>query len=124
MKILHIDDNRAITDVFSRVLTLKGHEYHACDEGKKGLEKILNNDYDLVFLDLTMPKFSGFDLLDELEKNDHKNNIVIITATTLNPEQQKKLSDHKVLDIIEKPVSLKDLLQYVAKINPGMVKTA
>ena len=124
MKILHIDDNRAITDVFSRVLTLKGHEYHACDEGKKGLEKILNNYYDLVFLDLTMPKFSGFDLLDELEKNDHKNNIVIITATTLNPEQQKKLSDHKVLDIIEKPVSLKDLLQYVTKINPGMVKTA
>ena len=80
MKILHIEDSKPIVESFSKVLTNQGHDFSSTLFGKKGLELIINNDYDLIFLDLTMPNFSGFDILSELDKKGipEKKNIVEI----------------------------------------------
>lgn len=115
MKILHIEDTQTIIDAFSKVLTRKGHDFSSCNNGKKGLELILNNYYDLIFLDLTMPDFSGFDLLNELEKDGrHKDkNIVVVTATSLSTEGIDELYKKGVKGVLQKPVSLKDLMNEI-----------
>jgi len=119
MKILHIDDNQEIIDSFSMVLRKKGHDYSSTLEGKKGLELILNNDYDLILLDFTMPNFSGFDILSELQKRNvsEKNNIVIVTASHLPEKDTEALYKNRVIGVLHKPVSLKDLLNEVSKIE-------
>ena len=115
MKILHIEDSKPIVESFSKVLIQQGHDYTSSFYGKKGLELIINNDYDLIFLDLTMPNFSGFDILSELDKKriPEKKNIVIVTASHLPKEDTENLFRNRVKGILYKPVTLKDLLKQV-----------
>ena len=54
MKILGIDDNTDITELLDTVLNGSGHEYTFVNDGKSGIEKIKENQYDLVLLDLSM----------------------------------------------------------------------
>ena len=70
MKILGIDDNTDITELLDTVLNGSGHEYTFVNDGKSGVKKIKENQYDLVLLDLAMPGFSGEDVLAELNKEE------------------------------------------------------
>jgi len=88
IKIIHIDDNAQITDAIGQILNIKGYDYSSVDNGRKGIELILENNFDLILLDLTMPGYSGFNLLADLQKKGYsKNNIIVLTATTLSLEQ-------------------------------------
>ncbi len=51
-------------------LSSGGHEYTGVSGGKEGLEKIREESFDLVLLDLSMPDFSGIDVIDALVKDD------------------------------------------------------
>ena len=115
MKILHIEDSKPIVESFSKVLTQQGHDFTSTLYGKKGLELILNNDYDLIFLDLTMPNFSGFDVLVELDKKGipEKKNFVVVTASHLPEEDTENIFKNRVKGILYKPVTLKDSLNQV-----------
>jgi len=59
VKILHIDSDEEITDIFSKILFLKDHDYSSSNNSKKADQELLNNIYDLVLLDLTMHGFNG-----------------------------------------------------------------
>ena len=119
MKILHIEDSKPIVDSFSKVLKKQGHDYFSTFHGKKGLELILNNDYDLILLDLTMPNFSGFDILTELDQKGvkEKNNIVVVTASHLPDNDTKPLFKNRVRGTLYKPVSLQALLNEVKQME-------
>jgi len=55
MRIFHIDDTSKITDVFSKILNSKKHVYISENDPKTGLERILSEDFDLIFLDWSGP---------------------------------------------------------------------
>jgi len=97
MNVLHIDDNQAIRETFSDVLSMVGLDVESTDNGKDGLKKIINGNFDVVLLDLTMPELSGFEVLEELQKQGKTpNNIFALTAMTLTDEQKKSLKDNGV----------------------------
>ena len=110
MKILLIDDNEAITKATARVLKLKGHDCNLVNDGKTGLNLITENEYDLILLDMSMPGFSGLDLLKSL-KADSKNfsKIVICTAMSVPPEQLAELKNFGIKSILKKPFSLSEI---------------
>ena len=66
MKILGIDDNEDLLDLCELALTSDGHEYTAINNGREGLQEIKDKKFDIVFLDLSMPDFSGEDVIDAL----------------------------------------------------------
>jgi len=70
MNILGIDDNVDITDLLDTVLNGSDHQYSFVNNGKDGINLIKQNKYDLILLDLAMPKFTGLDVLNELEKEN------------------------------------------------------
>ncbi|PIW35448.1 MAG: response regulator, partial [Nitrosopumilales archaeon CG15_BIG_FIL_POST_REV_8_21_14_020_33_23] len=70
MKILHVEDVPEISEVFSDILTTKNHDFESTIDGKKGLDMVLKNHYDLILLDMCMPNYSGIDFL--LDLNDKK----------------------------------------------------
>lgn len=110
MKVLHIDDNQAIRETFADVLSMIDMEVESVDNGRDGLKKIVEGNYGVVLLDLTMPDFSGFDVLEELNKQGKKpNNIFALTAMTLSDEQTDSLKNYGVVKILHKPIEV-DLL--------------
>ncbi len=114
MKILHIDDNKSITEVFAKVLPLKGHDYSAVHNGVDGAKEILTGKYDFIILDLSMPQFSGFDVIDEVtNKAGTVSNIVILTAVSMGKSEQERLNSLGIKRIISKPISLTKLLEEI-----------
>ena len=67
-KILIIEDEEAIADLEKDYLELSGFEVEIANRGDVGLEKALNEDYDLIILDLMLPEVDGFDICRQVRQ--------------------------------------------------------
>jgi len=116
MEILIIDDNKAITTMLSKFLKMEGIACTVSNSGKNGLEVIQKNEWDCVLLDLTMPEFSGYDVLEALEKDDmiKSKNITLFTATEISDQQIGEWKDKGVKSVLRKPVDLDVLLKMLS----------
>ncbi|MFY9299574.1 MAG: response regulator [Candidatus Nitrosotenuis sp.] len=119
MKILLVDDNADITTMFSKYFGHNGHECMVANSGQNGLEMILNQDHDVILLDLAMPDFSGFDIVDHLYKNGKLDGrtIVALTASSVSDNDKDNLQKKGVHSVLKKPIDPDDLLAYLAKIS-------
>jgi DNA-binding response OmpR family regulator len=68
LRLLLIDDHEEITEVVSFYCESKNIECDVINEGKKALDSIQDEKYDLILLDLAMPEFSGLDLINSLKE--------------------------------------------------------
>ena len=119
MKILIIDDNKDILQLLEFLLNSTGQEVVTIDNGKKGLDLILNNEYDLILLDLTMPEFSGFSVVEKLIESEKlkKNKILFFTAASVSDKELKKWYDFGIKGCIRKPVEPNDLFEKINEIG-------
>ena len=69
MKVCIIDDNLSITNMFSKLLKMEGHEVTVANGGRAGLALLENDNYDATILDISMPEFSGLDVIDALNES-------------------------------------------------------
>ena len=112
-----MDDNPDIMSMLGMTVETMGHEFDHVLNGRDGLEKIRSGEFDLVFLDFSMPDFTGLDVIDALEKEGKvkQNNIVLFTASYLNmDDMEKDLKKRGVNSVMAKPA---DIEQIMAKIN-------
>lgn len=112
MKILIVDDNKEITELFETTLTSKGHSVKVSNDGKEGLDLIKKNESDLVLLDLAIPNFSGRDILTELKKEGpiEPYNIYLFTASVISDTEIEDLVKLGVSGCLRKPIRLDDLI--------------
>ncbi len=117
MKILLIDDNEEITDLFQTTFVAKGYPCEISNDGKEGLELIKKKKHDIVLLDLAIPRFSGIDILNELHQagpiEDY--NIIVFTASVISENEMDDFIKMGVLGCIRKPVRLDELLDTIQK---------
>lgn len=113
VKVLVVDDNKDVTDLLSRYLKSKGIENIATNNPLEGLRRIKEQNYDTVLLDISMPDFSGIDIIHTLEKENilKDQKIVIFSATAFtDSEVQHLLHKEGVQSCIKKPIRLEKLL--------------
>jgi DNA-binding response OmpR family regulator len=92
-KILVVEDEEMIAKPLSMKLRLSGFEVSNAFDGEEGLAKMEKEKYDLILLDLMMPKMDGFGVLSELQKRG--NTIPVIVATNLNsPEDVSRVFEY------------------------------
>ena len=115
MKILIIDDNKDITKMFSKYMTIKGHLCSVVNDGRSGLDLIENKTFDAIILDLAMPEFSGSDIIDALYKSGKiKNqNIVTLTASSISYDNESNLKSKGVHSCLKKPIDPDVLLGHI-----------
>ena len=115
MKILIIDDNKDITKMFSKYMTIKGHSCSIVNDGRSGLNLIEKKIFDAIILDLAMPEFSGSDVIDALCKSGKiKNqNIVTLTASIISDEEESTLKSKGVHSCLKKPIDPDVLLGHI-----------
>lgn len=112
IKVLMIDDNVSLTEMVKEYFkNNKQIEIINCYyDGSDGLKAIINEDgkYDLVLLDLIMPKKDGMAVLEELKKRKIQKNIIVETSYNA-PDVIRKVSEYGVNYYILKPFELQDL---------------
>ncbi len=79
-KILIIDDEESIRDGCHQILSRKGHHVESTGESVRGLEMALRDLYDLILLDVRMPKMGGLEILKKLKENNVSAKVIIITG--------------------------------------------
>ena len=101
----------------SKYLGLKGNECTVANGGKQGLEMILQNKYDLIIMDISMPEFSGRDIIDYLEKNQilREKNIVLFTASAISADEIDDMIKKGVKGALRKPVDLVEIDKTLAR---------
>ncbi len=119
MKILIVDDDVESTKALETALTSFDHDIQTTNDPRKGLELIKEKNYDLVFLDLAMPEFSGIDIINYLAKKGtiKEKKIVIFTASSINEKQLKHLIDLGAHSAIRKPVDIDAILAKIEEVG-------
>jgi len=82
-KILIIEDDNFLLSLIVEKFIQLGFDAEAASDGEEGLNKILNNKYDLVLLDMILPKMDGFKVLEEVKKNQSLKNLPIVVTSNL-----------------------------------------
>ncbi|MEX2192597.1 MAG: response regulator [Nitrosarchaeum sp.] len=116
MNILIIDDNKDISGMFSKYLSMKGFTCTVSNSGTNGLNLIKNQSFDRIILDISMPDFGGMDIIDALEKENllKDNKILILTAAAISNEEILRLTKKEgIVAVLKKPVQLSELLQVI-----------
>lgn len=104
-KILIVDDEAGIVETFKLVLEDTGFEIDSCLDGFSALEKIRTTDYDVVFLDIKMPKMDGIEVLEKaMEFN--KDLVVIMISGHGTVETAVESTKKGAYDFLEKPFGL------------------
>lgn len=107
-KILIVEDEKAINDLVKFNLELVGHECEQVFDGDAGLTEAMKLKYDLVILDVMLPKYSGFEIMEYLEGTP----VIFVTARSA-PQDRIKGLRLGADDYITKPFEILELVERV-----------
>ena len=119
LKILVVDDDTLNQQMMKVLLEHWGHEVSVAADGLEAVDCVLANQFDLVFMDLQMPRMGGLDAsrkIRELEDRRRQTFIVALTAS-YQPDAGKKMLEVGIDNYIAKPFEVehvKQLLNYLA----------
>ncbi|MFA4973181.1 MAG: response regulator [bacterium] len=82
-RILLVDDEKDFLDVFGDWLDYKGYAVTKARDGAEALEKLKKGGYDLVILDLMMPKFNGYDFCNAVKNDESLRGTPILVLTAV-----------------------------------------
>ncbi|HEX2557066.1 MAG TPA: response regulator [Nitrososphaera sp.] len=111
-KVAIVDDEPDITTVLKRGLEQNGFEVDAFNDPKVALNNFKADYYDLMIIDIRMPKLNGFDLYREVRKKDTKVKVCFLTAFEIYYEEFRKM--FPTIDVkafVRKPVSISALVK-------------
>jgi CheY-like chemotaxis protein len=114
-KILVVDDEADLTMLCSLALEYYGFKVDTFNDPKEALSNYKPDYYDLVILDIKMPKMDGFELYDKIKKKDQKAKVCFLTASELYYEEFRK-KEYNAIDknlFIRKPIDNEQLLKEV-----------
>ena len=114
-----MEDNLEISEVMTVYCGFKKDIDSKVDnKGQEGLERIRNENFDLILLDLAMPEFSGKDVIQSFTRDQLvQKNVVIFTASS-DPPVLEQMKNTGVKEIFKKPFSLEQLTELIEKYRP------
>lgn len=109
MVVLLIEDERKLTSVIKKSLEIEGYATDVAYDGEEGLLKGLKKDYDVILLDLMLPKKDGIEVCKELRRRQVQAPILILTARDKIEDRVRGL-DSGADDYLVKPFDFDELL--------------
>ncbi|MBQ1734231.1 MAG: response regulator transcription factor [Lachnospiraceae bacterium] len=114
-RILIVEDEKAINDLIRFNLELVGHDCYQVFDGESGYIEALKHTYDLIILDVMLPKYSGFEIMEQIKETP----VIFVTAKAATADKIKGLrlgAD----DYIAKPF---DIIELVERVKAVMRRT-
>lgn len=102
-KILIVEDDNFVAEVYFAKLTEMGYEAILAQNGVEGLAELKKNKVDLILLDILMPVMSGIEMLEEIKKQEDWKNIPVILLTNVGEKESiQKVRDFGVKNYLIK----------------------
>jgi len=121
-KILIVEDEEQMAMALKDNFELEGYEVAVAFDGQLGLENALTQTFDLILLDVMLPKLSGFDVCQAIRKKEILTPIIMLTARGTDYDKVRGF-DYGADDYVTKPFSLIELLARVkAVLRRGSIK--
>lgn len=111
-RILVVDDDRVTRHVLNRVLTDAGFETSVAEDGVEALDALRNQRFDLLLLDVWMPRMSGLDVLAKLRTRKDRPRVVVMTSDD-TPETMLSAVRDQAFMYLHKPIEPPALLEKV-----------
>lgn len=117
-RIICIEDEPEMIDLFKLILTRRGFEVIGANGGRQGLELVKEMKPDLVLIDLMMPDMDGWEVYQNIKANEDTQHIPVIVVTAKAQSIDRVLGLHiaKVNDYIAKPFSPSALLESIEQV--------
>ena len=114
-RILVVDDERDVSLFLKTVLEEHGFQVITFNDPLLALTNFMVNYYDLILLDIKMPKMDGFELYQELQKIDGKVKICLMTAFEFYYDALREMfpDSYESICFIRKPISINDFLKKI-----------
>lgn len=109
MKILLVEDEKRMSEALSEILRQEKYDTDVCYDGITGRDAAVSGIYDIIILDVMLPKMSGFDIAKEIRKRKIPAPILMLTAKNDIDDKVKGL-DSGADDYLTKPFEIKELL--------------
>jgi len=113
-KILIIDDDKSILNIFTRILQKQGYSTDTAETGQEGMEKLEAQEYDLALLDVKLPDTNGTDLLVKMHAA-HPNMVKIAITGFPSLEDATRVIDRGAAAYLVKPVKSEELVKIIAE---------
>lgn len=108
-KILIVEDDSDLSELFKRVLVKNGYEVYQAVNGTEALEKLNKEYFDLVLSDIMMPDTDGYKLISALRESGNKIPVLIVTAKGSLEDMRRGFNSGSD-DYMVKPVNINELL--------------
>ena len=117
-KILIVDDERDILTSVKELVEDIGYKAKTASNGKKALEMLKLEKYDLVLLDMLMPEMSGREVLEKIRKDSKlkKQKVAFLTVVQLSEPGKDVVKKLKPVDYFQKPIDIADFRKRLKKI--------
>ena len=120
MRILVVEDEKKINDVIVKTLKKEKYGVDSCFDGEEALDYIFSVEYDIILLDIMLPKKDGFEVLKSMRKKGIKTPVLFLTARDQIEDRVRGL-DLGADDYLVKPFAFEELL---ARIRVVLRKTS
>ena len=107
--VLVIDDDARVRDILQEIIVSHGHRAIAVENGEMAIEEMERQHFDLVFLDLVLPRLSGIEVLRWLKAKAEKTVVALVTGYGDYPIAMEAMAMGPIL-LIPKPFNVEDVV--------------
>lgn len=118
LRVLVVEDEKKIAELIEARLKKEKYQVDISLDGEDGLYNALNDIYDLILLDVMLPKMNGFEILKKIKDNNIKAEVIMLTARS-SIEDKLEGFDIGADDYLTKPFHMEEL---VARVNARLRK--
>jgi DNA-binding response OmpR family regulator len=120
-RVLCIEDERFIAELYARALTKAGYEVDISYDGEEALHKASSGQYDIVLLDIMLPTMNGVDILHKLRdpyvQPPLRSKIIITTNLEQKEAMREKIEELADGYIIKANITPKELVEYLTQLD-------
>ncbi|HVS58209.1 MAG TPA: response regulator [Candidatus Saccharimonadales bacterium] len=120
-KVLCIEDEHFISELYARALTKSGYSVDIELDGQKGLERAQTDQYDIILLDLMVPNLTGIEILRALRDPAKTPNLhaKIIITTNLEQRDEVRADIEKQADgyLVKAEITPRELVEFLSTVN-------
>lgn len=116
MRILIVEDEYSLADVIASRLKSNNYMVDICVDGEEGEYYACSGNYDLIILDVMLPKKNGFDILKSIKNNNVNSKVIMLTAKSMLEDKLKGF-EYGADDYVTKPFHIEEL---IARVNANL----
>jgi DNA-binding NtrC family response regulator len=114
-RILIVDDQVGMLETFTDILEAKGYHVETAEDGFTAIDKVKQNPFDIIFMDIKMPGINGVQTFREIKKINEKTRVIMMTAYAVE-DLIKEAIEEGAYTVIYKPFNMENVIRTIERV--------